>query len=282
MRRVPYSCRMATEGEQKFEHKKSLGQYFLNSPAVPRWMCDAAHVSPGQTVVEIGPGTGALTRELLARGARVIALEADPRAIESLMRTFADACATDTLIVHRADIRTFDLDSLGLADQGYSVIANIPYYLSGLLFRMFLEAKAQPHTLVFLTQKEVAKRAAASTARGEKESLLSLSIQTYGTPRYVRTVARTHFTPQPNVDSGIVAIEDISRARLRDIEPEHFFHILRLGFGQKRKQLLGNLAGEYARAQLIDIFSTLGLRPDVRAEDVALEKWLELAEMLRK
>lgn len=264
----------------RFEHKKSLGQHFLNSPVVPRWMCDAANLNMGETVVEVGPGTGALTREILDRGASVIALEADQRAIDRLTDTFADEIARGTLTVYHADIRSFDLASLPLTEHGYTVIANIPYYLSGMLFRIFLSHTVQPRTVVFLTQKEVAKRATSSHARGEKESLLALSVQLYGTPRYVRTVPRTHFIPQPNVDSAIIAIDNITRTRTESIDVPHFFQLLHLGFGQKRKQLLGNLSAAYPRAQLTHIFSTLELAPTVRPEDLPLDIWLQLAKQL--
>lgn len=263
-----------------FEHKKSLGQHFLNSDVVPRWLCDAAELHPDEVVLEIGPGTGALTRELLARGVRVIALEADTRAITILTDTFADELASNRLTIHHTDVRTLDLSTLGLQDQQFKVVANIPYYLSGFLFRTLLEAPIQPNTLVFLTQKEVAKRATSSLDRGDKESLLSLSVQAFGTPRYVRTVTSGHFTPPPKVDSGIIAISNISRAAFTNIDQTFFFDVLHLGFGQKRKQLLGNLSKTYDREQLTHIFSTSSLSLSTRAEDVPLEKWLILVEKL--
>lgn len=268
--------------EERFVTKKSLGQNFLNNPTVPRAMCEAADLRPGETVVEVGPGTGALTRELLARGAKVIALEADTRAIEILQETFAEACAEGSLEVHHADLRRFDLGTLPLKDQGYVVVSNIPYYLTGMLFRTFLEHSAQPRTLVFLIQKEVAKRITSSRERGEKESLLSLSVKIYGEPHYVRTVPRTHFTPQPNVDSAIVLIDRITRARAEQVDAAHFFDILHLGFGKKRKQLLGNLTAAYPRETLIPVFSTLGLALDVRAEDLSLDTWCALVPLLPK
>lgn len=243
-------------------------------------MCDAASLIPGETVLEVGPGTGALTGELLARGVRVIALEADTRAIEVLKETFATACSDGMLTVYHADLRTYDLHELPLKTGEYAVVSNIPYYLTGMLFRTFLEHTAQPRTIVFLVQKEVAKRITTSRTRGEKESLLSLSVKIYGDPHYVRTVPRSHFTPQPNVDSGIVAIDNISRDRLGGIDPNHFFTILHLGFGKKRKQLLGNLAAAYPRDTLIHVFSTLNLPPTIRAEDLPLETWCALIAQL--
>jgi len=265
----------------RFEHKKSLGQHFLNSDVVPRWLCDAATIVAGETVLEIGPGTGALTKELLNRGARVIALEADQRAIDQLATTFDAQLATGQLCVEHADARELDLDAIdSLTDGAYKIVANIPYYLSGLLFRQCLQTACQPNTLVFLVQKEVAKRICVAPERGEKESLLSLSVAAYGVPTYVKTVTKGHFTPPPKVDSGIIAINDISRRAFTDIHETDFFEILHLGFGQKRKQLLGNLTKNYNRDELVHIFSTLDIPENIRAEDVRLEKWLSLVAAL--
>ncbi len=267
---------------KKFQTKKSLGQHFLTSPVVPGWMCDAASVSQGDTVLEIGPGTGVLTRELLLRGAKVIALEADMRAIEVLNDTFRDEIAKQKLIVLHSDVRDLELSEIeGITDHGFKVVANIPYYLSGMLFRSLLESKIQPTTLVYLVQKEVAKRISTDLSRKEKESLLSLSVKAYGTPQYVRTVSRGHFTPPPNVDSAIIAVQNITRDNFEVVEERLFFRLLHIGFGQKRKQLLGNLSKYYDRSLLTNIFSTLSLSVSTRAEDMSLEIWLRLVQQLQ-
>jgi 16S rRNA (adenine1518-N6/adenine1519-N6)-dimethyltransferase len=266
---------------KKIEAKKSLGQHFLTSPVVPGWMCDAAALVAGDTVLEIGPGTGVLTREILARGANVIALEADARAIAALEETFREEIVEGRLTIIHSDVRTLDLAALPeITDHEYTVVANIPYYLSGFLFRTILESSAQPKRLVFLVQREVAKRVVGDVHTGGKESLLSLSVKAYGVPSYVKTVSRGHFAPAPKVDSAIVCVEEISRNRFTDVDPVFFFHILRLGFGQKRKQLLGNLAKEFEREELIHIFSTQGIPVPTRAEDLPLETWLALARNL--
>lgn len=259
-----------------FLHKKSLGQHFLTSDVVPKWMCDAANIAKGEIVLEIGPGTGVLTRELLARGATVVALEADQRAIEVLGETFAAELASGQLSIHHTDVRTLDITKYSFTNHGFTVVANIPYYLSGFLFRTLLEHEIQPKTLVFLIQKEVATR----IAREEKESILSLSVKAFGTPIYVRTVAKGHFAPPPKIDSAIIAVTDIGMHNFSHIPPSFFFELLHLGFGQKRKQLLGNLSKNYDRNTLTHIFSTLSLREDIRAEDIPLSKWLLLTEKL--
>lgn len=260
-----------------FEHKKSLGQHFLNSDVVPRWMCDAAELGEAETVLEIGPGTGALTREILARGARVVAIEADARAIEALTEAFSSEIASGQLRVEQGDMRELSAENVAqifdLRDREYTLIANIPYYLSGHLFRTFLETNIQPKTLIFLVQKEIAAR----IARDPKESLLSLSVKAFGQPKYIKTVSKGHFTPPPKVDSAIVAVYNISRNQFENPEEQaHFFKLLHLGFGHKRKQLLSNLCANYKRTTLSDIFTELGLPLTVRAEDLALEQWCAL------
>lgn len=262
---------------EKFEHKKSLGQHFLNSDYVPKKMCAAAGDIAGKTVLEIGPGTGALTREILAQGARVVAVEADARAITALEAAFPEAIASGQLTLHHHDARTLDPRQFGLAKHSYIVISNIPYYLSGHLFRTLLETDQQPSKLVFLVQKEVAER----IARDKKESLLSLSIKAFGDPSYIGTIKKSHFTPPPKVDSAIIAITNIGQHHFATVDRDHFFSILHLGFGQKRKQLVGNLADMYPREKVAQLISDLDLPPTIRAEDIPLSTWLHIATQLQ-
>lgn len=261
---------------EKFAHKKSLGQHFLNSDYAPKKMCEAANLQAGDIVLEVGPGTGILTKEILARGAKVIAIEADQRAISSLQETFPAEIASGLLTIHHHDARILHPADFGVTDHAYKVVSNIPYYISGSLFRSFLDTDCQPTDLVFLVQKEVAER----IARDPKESLLSLSIKVFGNPTYICTVKRGHFTPPPKVDSAIVAIHTINRDHFKTMGREAFFAMLHLGFGQKRKQLLGNLSKEYQRESLEKIFTTLELPLDIRAEDIQPKRWVGLAEKL--
>lgn len=259
-----------------FKTKKSLGQHFLNNPRIPKRMADAADLQKGEVVLEIGPGTGALTRELLSRGALVIAVEADIRAIESLRTSFQREIGGGQLRLIHGDVRTVNLFALGLRPRAFKIIANIPYYLSGILFRTLLESETYPTTIVFLVQREVAVR----IARDKKASLLSLSVHVFGEPRYIQTVAPGNFTPPPRVDSAILAIDHITHERFTTIDREHFFNILHLGFGSKRKQLIGNLTKILERETLEHIFETLGIPKNVRGEDLDLEMWVHLVEAI--
>ncbi len=257
---------------KKFEHKRSLGQNFLTSAVVPNWMAECAAVGAGDTVLEIGPGTGMLTTALLARKAHVLAVEADSRAVAELELRFPSEIKSGQLVIHHGDAREITPQTLGLKDHSFKVVANIPYYLSGFLLRSFLESAIQPNTLTFLIQKELAFR----IARDKKESLLSLSVKAFGTPAYSRNVGRGHFHPIPKVDSAILTITSINRDNFAKVDMKLFFEVLHLGLGKKRKQLLANLTEKYPRTSLEEVFLKLSLSPTVRGEDVPLNMWLGL------
>ena len=276
-RKTTYQRNDEDSSSKKFEHKRSLGQNFLTSGVVPNWMAECAAVGEGDTVLEIGPGTGMLTAALLSRKATVLAVEADDRAIEELKTRFGAEIASKQLVIYHGDAREITPTTLGLKDHGFKVVANIPYYLSGFLLRGLLESDIQPSTLTFLIQKELAFR----IARDKKESLLSLSVKAFGTPQYSRNVGRGHFHPIPKVDSAILTITNINRENFAAVDTKLFFEILHLGLGKKRKQLLSNLTEKYPRATLEEVFLKLKISAMVRGEDVPLKTWLELAEELQ-
>lgn len=257
---------------EKFAHKKSLGQNFLTSAVVPGWMSDAADIQPGETVYEIGPGTGMLTKTLLERGAFVHAVEADPRAYAILTEMFAHEVAAKKLFLHLGDARTITPFYLGLKPYSFKAVANIPYYLSGFLLRSLLESTCQPNTLVFLLQRELVER----IARDKKESLLALSVKAFGTPRYFKTVSRGHFSPTPKVDSAILQISTIHHAYFTPEGGQEFFTLLHCGLGKKRKQLATNLRELYTKEQIVTAFTSLALPQTIRGEDVPLTTWLQL------
>ncbi len=271
-----------------FLHRKTpkLGQHLLTSDAIARAVRDAVALTETDTVLEIGPGKGMLTRELLAVSAQVVAIEKDPEMVRALQETFVEEIVSKKLILIEDDIRNLpDLIThhSSLFTGSYKVVANIPYYITGEIIRLLLTAPHQPTDISLLVQKEVAER----IARSRKESLLSLSVKAYGAPQYVRTVLRGSFNPPPSVDSAILAIRQISRKNFEGVSEKTFFEILHLGFGQKRKTLLGNLkrglikeGSGHTEAGLKEIFTKLGIDEKARAEDLPLTSWLILAKRL--
>jgi 16S rRNA (adenine1518-N6/adenine1519-N6)-dimethyltransferase len=253
-----------------------LGQHFLNAHWVARDLVDSLNIERGERVVEIGPGKGALTQELLARGAIVIAIEKDPDLVAYLRSTYAGEIASGALSIIEADIRSISPEKIGLKHQEYVLAANIPYYITGEIIRQFLEASAQPHSLALLIQKEVAQRI---VARDGKESILSLSVKAYGEPSIVATVPAGCFNPPPTVDSAILLVKNISKSFFEHIQERSFFDIVRTGFSAKRKMLAGNLTKKYG-AGARDALTSCAIEETIRAEDVPLEKWECLARKL--
>ncbi len=250
--------------------KKSLGQHFLKSASYLRAVADAGNLTPGEVVLEIGPGEGALTRELLSRGARVTAVEKDHRLIAGLQDTFTLEIQSKKLRVIETDALDFDTEELGA--RNYKLVANIPYYITGALIKKFLTEKKQPTHIVFLVQKEVAQR----IAKEKKESILSLSVKAYGEPKYIKTVPRGAFSPPPAVDSAILSIQNISRKHFKNAAQEkRFFELLHAGFGQKRKLLASNLKPLLGK-DVSKIFERFGIPQKARAEDLHLSQWLTL------
>lgn len=264
--------------------KKSLGQHFLRSEDALKEIVGASALSPHDLVLEIGPGEGVLTEALLSGGAKVIAVETDERAIHLLAERFSSAILDSRLVLIEGDIRNTAIqevlfDEIHLGDRAYKLIANIPYYITGYLFRLFLETLRQPALMVFLVQKEVAEQI---VAKDKKEGMLSLSVKAFGSPRYIATVTREAFSPPPKVDSAIILIEHISRSHFTNIDTQTYFSVLKAGLGSKRKMLFGNLAQSFGipKTKLSEIFAQLDIPSSIRGEDLSIDAWLRLTQRI--
>lgn len=258
--------------------KKSLGQNFLKSQEALRMMCTAGKVSKDDTVLEIGPGKGALTQKLLEAGATVFAIEKDRDLISLLEEKFSKEIALKKLILINKDILYIDPKDYNLGYGSYKIIANIPYNITGAIIKRFLSETSQPNTMVLLVQKEVAERI---VARDGKESILSLSVKLYGVPKYMMKVSKRFFSPAPKVDSAIIAITDINKANIKTPKIEKlFFTILKSAFAHKRKVMRKNLE-EIAPMTIIDeMFTTLSIDARARAEDIPFPLWQKIARYL--
>ena len=253
--------------------KKYLGQHFLTSEKIVGDILDAAELQKNDVVLEIGPGKGVLTQGLLKKVAKVIAIEKDAELIPFLSEKFRTELDEKRLTLIEKDILSVRTEDV--IQGAYKVVANIPYYITGALFEFFLTSDHQPERIVFLTQKEVAHRI---VARDGKESILSMSIKVYGTPKYVERVPARYFSPQPKVDSAILAIRDISKRSFSEVCEEMYFKILKAGFRHKRKLLMNNLEMLYPKPVLESKFRSCSVPTDSRAENLSVESWLCLAK----
>ncbi|MBI2674007.1 MAG: ribosomal RNA small subunit methyltransferase A [Candidatus Zambryskibacteria bacterium] len=265
--------------------KKSLGQHFLKSEKALRTIVQTGKIEKNDIILEIGPGTGIMTAELLNTGAKVVAIEKDDNLHEFLKKKFGQEIVSGQLTLIHDDILKFDLSKL--AAKSYKLIANIPYNITGAILKKFLETDYQPERMVLLVQKEVAERITgrplgSSTSKWEKESILSISVKAYSTPKYIETVKAGSFAPMPKVDSAIIAIENISKKFFTDFSEKNFFTILRAGFKSKRKKLSSNLSTIFDKDKVQTVFQQLNLDDNLRAEDVGIEIWRRLAAHLRQ
>lgn len=251
--------------------KKSLGQNFLKNGTIINEIVKTVQVSEMDTVLEIGPGQGVLTKALLATGASVVAVEKDDRLIQFLNEKFSDYVSKGLFKLIHGDILEFWPSEHGLTNGKYKVVANIPYYITGQILRQFLESDCQPSAMVLMVQKEVAERI---ITRDTKESILSISVKAYGEPKYIRTVARGNFQPAPNVDSAVLLINNISKNYFSDLSENRFFEVVKKGFGQKRKMLKGNLGLSE------EILINCGISPKARAEELTLPQWRNLIKAI--
>ena len=253
--------------------KKGLGQHFLMHAQTSARIAESANVTKVDTVLEIGPGTGVLTRALLLRSNKVIAVETDDDLIPVLLDTFPNEIREGKLELIHQDIRVFDPITI-LGD--YKLVANIPYYITGEIVRQFLSASHKPRSMTLLVQKEVAER----VARSKKESLLSIAVKVYGSPRYLFTVPKGAFKPAPKVDSAVLGIENIQNPFGSREEELRFFEVVRAGFAHKRKRLQKNLEEVAEKSAVASAFHEAKLDENVRSEDVSLATWKEIARQL--
>jgi 16S rRNA (adenine1518-N6/adenine1519-N6)-dimethyltransferase len=250
---------------------KGLGQNFLRDGQALEAIVQAADISPQDTVLEIGPGLGNLTRYLALSARSVTAVELDRKlipALESILNPYKN--------VHlvQGDILKIDPSTL-MEEDGYLVVANIPYYITSAVIRHLLEAGQRPKRLVLTVQKEVAERICALEG---KMNLLALSVQVYGSPAIAEVIPAAAFYPAPKVDSAVLCVEIHPQPLIPVPRLEVFFQLVKAGFSQKRKTLRNALSGglRISTDEAEELLTSAGIEPKRRAETVRLEEWGEL------
>jgi len=249
--------------------KKSLGQHWLRDRDVLAHIADCAEVNDTDTVLEIGPGLGTLTSELLRRAQKVTAVEFD----EDLARKLPGQFPGKNLEVVQSDILSYDLSDL---PAGYKVVANVPYYITSKIVQLLMTSDNKPSIAVLLVQKEVAERLAAEAG---DMSILAVSAQLFADVTLGNVVPAELFTPPPKVDSQVVILRTRRENLLGDLSEKEFFRVVKAGFSAKRKKLRSSLSGGLgiSKDDAARLLQRAVIDPDTRAEDLSIDDWLRLA-----
>lgn len=257
------------------KNNKSLGQHWLRDRDTLVHIADCAELTRDDTVLEIGPGLGTLTSELLRRSGKVVAVEFDDELARKLPAQFPGT----NLEVINEDILKFNLSNL---PAGYKVVANIPYYITSKIVQILMTAANKPSIAVLLVQKEVAERLAAKPG---DMSILAISAQIFADVTLGDVVPAELFTPPPKVDSQVVILKMRPTSFFVDnnIKEDDFFYVVKAGFSAKRKMLRSSLSGglKISKNEVEIILNKAGISPNDRAETLDLEDWIKLTRIVR-
>lgn len=264
--------------------RKQFAQHWLRSEKALSKIVKSALLSPSDRLLEIGPGTGILTTQLLSVAQSVVAVEIDTDLCKNLVKRFGNK---ENFLLLQGDILTLDiaeqLQDFPNFQNPKKVVANIPYNITGPIVEQLLGTIAEPNPnpyelIVLLVQKEVAQRITAH-AGSKTFGALSVRVQYLANCEYICDVPAKAFYPPPKVDSAVI------RLRPRPIEhpasnPQYLERLLKLGFASKRKMLRNNLQSVVSRDQLTQLLEQLEINPQVRAEDLSVEQWVNLSNYL--
>lgn len=274
----------------KLRLTKSLGQNFLNDESVVRRIVDAADVSTGDLVMEVGPGIGSMTGELARRAGRVAAVEIDRYLIPALTENLKEF---SNIVIINQDIMKADIKEIiqqNISDlkteaklTSVKVVANLPYYITTPIIMKFLEENPGVDKMVFMVQKEVAERMVAKPG-GKDYGSLSVAVQYYSKPDMVFQVPPHCFIPQPEVDSTVIRLDIYSEPPVRLLDRGHFFRVVKAAFGQRRKTLVNALANSgnfnISKEEMIKLFKELGIDEKQRGETLSIAQFAELSNDL--
>jgi 16S rRNA (adenine1518-N6/adenine1519-N6)-dimethyltransferase len=250
---------------------KGLGQNFLQDPLALEQIVSAAEIQPIDTVLEIGPGLGSLTRYLAFSAKEVVAVELDKNLIPPLQGVLAPY---ENVRILQGDILKLSPKEF-IAEDNYLVVANIPYYITSAVIRHLLESESKPRRIVLTVQKEVDQRICAKPG---DMSLLALSVQVYGKPRVVAQIPADAFFPAPKVDSAVLVIDIYPKPLIEEELLETFFSLVKAGFSQKRKTLRNSLSAglHISSADAAARLTRANIDPQRRAESLSISEWSEL------
>ncbi len=262
--------------QHKISPNKILGQNFLLDDFVLQDIVSAANIEQGQAVLEIGPGITNLTRYLAESGNFVLSVEKDPSFIPLLKELSQKYSNFDFEI---SDILKFDFQKALSNFPSYQVVANIPYYITGKIIKLFVEAKHKPNSLTVLVQKEVARNL---TAKEGNLNLLALSVQLEADAKFMFEVPAQKFYPAPKVDSAVIRIEFLRTPRFPEADRKKLFRVMRACFAGKRKQIHNTLTNnlKVAPGVVERVLGEIGIEKTARPQQLSLQQWVSLAESL--
>jgi len=266
--------------QSRGRRRKALGQHWLVDRRVLGRIARAADITPEDTVIEVGAGSGLLTGLLAQRSARLIAVEVDPELATVLRERFRDREHVHVLEANVLSVAPEELLARGGGGLPYVVVGNLPYFIGSAIVRHFLAARAQPRRLLVTLQAEVARNVAA--APGDM-TFLSVEVQYYAEPRLLFEVPPSAFRPPPKVRSAVLRLDTRHGTAVEVDDREAFFRLVQAGFAARRKQLRNALAiglgcgPAEAEALLLEA----GLDADRRAQTLTLPEWAALYRAYR-
>ncbi|MFA6422275.1 MAG: 16S rRNA (adenine(1518)-N(6)/adenine(1519)-N(6))-dimethyltransferase RsmA [Candidatus Buchananbacteria bacterium] len=254
---------------------KILGQNFLVDENVVNKIISEANIENTETILEVGPGVGVLTGEILKRAQKVIAVELDIKVLNFLRAEFFNE--KNLQLVEKNILKANRLE-LGFENFRYKIISNLPYNITSKFLRLFLEQEPRPYEMILMVQKEVAQRIVAKV--GEM-SLLSLSCQFYAEPELLFIVNKKSFWPEPKIDSAVIRLK--LKENVDKNQAEGMFRVARMGFSSRRKQLHNNLSAglKITSEEAKTVIKSLGFDEKIRAQDLSVKNWIGLAEALK-
>jgi len=262
--------------------KKSLGQHFLTNTDILHCIVSAAELTPEDTVVEVGPGLGVLTKELAIHVRKVIAVEADAKlaaALGDIVSDFSNVSVIQSDILQTDPAVLLKNSEIELIASSYKVVANIPYYITSPILRHFLEASIKPSLMVVMVQREVGE---AIVAQPGEMSILAVSVQFYGKPAIIDYVPAQSFYPSPKVDSAILQIKLYDQPLVSVPDTNKFFEVVRAGFSAPRKQFRNSLAQGLGVSpqEAADFIEGAEINPRRRAETLNLKEWARIYKVV--
>jgi 16S rRNA (adenine1518-N6/adenine1519-N6)-dimethyltransferase len=276
MKEIPPLNAFAVLKRHGLRADKRLGQNFLQDPFALEAIVFAAEIRSTDTILEIGPGLGSLTRYLAASAKQVIAVELDYELLAPLRAVLAPY--PNVRVIH-GDILKLSPQEL-VVEKDYVVAANIPYYITSAVIRHLLESDPKPRRIVLTVQKEVAERICATPG---DMSLLALSVQVYGQPHIAAYIPATAFFPEPKVDSAVLSIDIYSAPLIKPELLESFFKMIKAGFSQKRKTLRNSLSSglHISTSASEEMLKQANIDPMRRAETLSIAEWQVLCEIIK-